>query len=94
MSADDTEQKNTGEQTEGEVPRPDDEAIEKAKKKAEEIDARYDPGARETVVLPGSGGTVSGTAFDDYVDDEGNLKEECRDRDPDTEEKQEPAQDG
>ncbi|TQC50457.1 hypothetical protein EEB14_04730 [Rhodococcus sp. WS4] len=72
MSADEPEQKNTGRETE--IPVPDDEAIAEAKKKMEEIDARYEPGARETVVLPGSDGTVSGTAFDDYVDDEGNLK--------------------
>ncbi|RZL76568.1 MAG: hypothetical protein EOP32_28545 [Rhodococcus sp. (in: high G+C Gram-positive bacteria)] len=72
MSADEPEQKNTGRETE--IPVPDDEAIAAAKKKMEEIDARYEPGARETVVLPGSDGTVSGTAFDDYVDDEGNLK--------------------
>ncbi|MFC0451898.1 hypothetical protein [Rhodococcus jostii] len=72
MSADEPEQKNSGRETE--IPVPDDEAIAEAKKKMEEIDARYEPGARETVVLPGSDGTVSGTAFDDYVDDEGNLK--------------------
>ncbi|MBC2638461.1 MULTISPECIES: hypothetical protein [unclassified Rhodococcus (in: high G+C Gram-positive bacteria)] len=72
MSADEPEQKNAGRETE--IPVPDDEAIAEAKKKMEEIDARYEPGARETVVLPGSDGTVSGTAFDDYVDDEGNLK--------------------
>ncbi|PBC50162.1 hypothetical protein [Rhodococcus sp. ACPA1] len=74
MSADAPEQKNSGRQAESEVPLPDDEALAEAKKKVEEIDARYEPGARETVVLPGSDGTVSGTAFDDYVDDDGNLK--------------------
>ena len=75
MSADEPEQKKTGRPAESEVPVPDDEALAEARKKVEEIDARYEPGARETVVLPGSDGTVSGTAFDDYVDDDGNLKE-------------------
>ncbi|MFZ2175173.1 MAG: hypothetical protein WAW17_14310 [Rhodococcus sp. (in: high G+C Gram-positive bacteria)] len=76
MSADDTGGRSAGKQnTEGDVPVPDDEAIADAHQKSAEIDARYEPGARETVVLPGTGGTVSGTAFADYVDDDGNLRD-------------------
>jgi len=42
---------------------------------------RYEPGARPTVVVPGSGGTVSGTAFADLVsDDEHNDSDSSGDR--------------
>ena len=38
--------------------------------KVEEIDKAYDE--RPTSVLPGSGGTISGTAVSEWLDDEGN----------------------
>lgn len=40
-------------------------------KEAERIMRSYDD-SRPTVTLPGSGGTVSGTAVNDWVDDKGN----------------------
>lgn len=51
------------------------ESQQSAEDKAKAIDDRYEPGARPTVTLPGTNGTVAGTAFADYVDDEGNLRE-------------------
>ncbi|MCE5290925.1 MAG: hypothetical protein LLG14_17035 [Nocardiaceae bacterium] len=36
----------------------------------------YEPDARKSVVVPGSGGTLSGTAFTDWIDADGNLKPE------------------
>jgi hypothetical protein len=44
---------------------------EENRKEAERVMKSYDD-TRPTVVLPGSGGTVSGTAVSDWVDDEGN----------------------
>ncbi len=38
-----------------------------AKELADEMDKRYEPGARESVTVPGTGGTVAGTAFADHV---------------------------
>ncbi|WP_029110661.1 hypothetical protein [Mycobacterium sp. URHD0025] len=40
-------------------------------KQAERVMQSYDDD-RPTVTLPGSGGTVSGTAVNDWVDDDGN----------------------
>lgn len=54
---------------------PESEADEQAHKDAAEIDNKYEPGARPTVVLPGTDGMVSGTAFADMVDDNGDLKD-------------------
>ena len=51
-------------------------AMQQAAFDAQGIDAKYEPGSRPTVVLPGTNGMVSGTAFADMVDDEGNLKED------------------
>jgi hypothetical protein len=45
-----------------------------AKEKAEEILKDYDSDDRPTVVLPGSHGTVSGTAVSEWLDDDGNPK--------------------
>lgn len=49
-----------------------------------EIDALYEPGARKTVVMAGSHGMVSGTAFDGVVENDeewaGSKKSETRDR--------------
>lgn len=44
---------------------------EKHHKEAERVMRSYDDD-RPTVTLPGSNGTVSGTAVNDWVDDEGN----------------------
>ena len=46
----------------------DEDTKRRAKEQAEEMQRRYEPGARPTVTLPGTGGTVSGTAFADLVD--------------------------
>jgi hypothetical protein len=51
----------------GSVPEPTEEHREKAKKMAEVYDED-----RPTVTLPGSDGTVSGTAINDWLDDDGN----------------------
>jgi hypothetical protein len=51
-----------------EKPEPDEEQKEKA---AEMMTAYED---RPTLVLPGTGGMVSGTAVNDWLDDEGNPK--------------------
>ncbi|WP_068269662.1 hypothetical protein [Aldersonia kunmingensis] len=66
-------------------PKPSDEDVERSKKKMAEIDAKYEPGARQTVVVPGSNGMVSGTAFDGLVENDeewdGNRKDDkTRDR--------------
>jgi hypothetical protein len=52
-----------------EKPEPD----EEDKKKAAEMMTAYED-RRPTVVLPGSGGMVSGTAVNDWLDDDGNPK--------------------
>lgn len=52
------------------------EAYEQAHQDAAEIENKYEPGARPTVVLPGTDGMVSGTAFADMVDENGELKED------------------
>ena len=51
-----------------EKPEPD----EADKKKAAEMMTAY--GDRPTLVLPGSGGMVSGTAVNDWLDEDGNPK--------------------
>lgn len=53
-----------------EKPVPDEEGVETANKMLAEA-YRDD---RPTAVLPGSGGTVTGTAVSDWLDDEGNSK--------------------
>ena len=70
----------TGQLTE--KPEPDDGQKEKA---AEMMTAYED---RPTLVLPGSGGAVSGTAISDWVDDDGNPKH-SEDADRDDQDKQE-----
>nr|WP_296777772.1 hypothetical protein [Rhodococcus sp. (in: high G+C Gram-positive bacteria)] len=54
----------------------DDSTEQQAEEKAAEIDSKYEPGARPTVTLPGTGGMVSGTAFADMVDENGELKDD------------------
>ncbi|MEB3982483.1 hypothetical protein OQ968_14555 [Mycobacterium sp. 663a-19] len=51
-----------------EKPEPD----EKDKKQAADMMTAYED--RPTLVLPGTGGTVSGTAVNDWLDDAGNPK--------------------
>jgi hypothetical protein len=51
-----------------EKPEPD----EDAKRKAAEMMTAYQD--RPTLVLPGSGGAVSGTAVNDWLDEDGNPK--------------------
>jgi hypothetical protein len=51
-----------------EKPEPD----EEDKKQAAEMMVAYED--RPTVVLPGSGGAVSGTAVNDWLDEDGNPK--------------------
>lgn len=53
----------------------DEETRRQAEKKVEGIDDKYEPGARPTVTLPGTDGMVSGTAFADMVDENGECKD-------------------
>ena len=64
---------NTDEEGGGTELEVDDATLEEAKKSVEGLDDRYRPGARPTVALPGTNGTVAGTAFADMVDDNGEL---------------------
>jgi hypothetical protein len=64
----DQESGGNSEQTPQEKPEPD----EKDKEKAAEMMTAYDD--KPTLVLPGSGGAISGTAVNDWLDDEGNPK--------------------
>lgn len=43
---------------------------EENRRQAEEVMKSYDD-TRPTVTMPGSGGTISGTAVNDWLDDEG-----------------------
>lgn len=63
----DTDQKVT------EKPEPD----EKDKEKAAEMMEAYKE--KPTIVLPGTGGSVSGTAVNDWLDEDGNPKHEVAD---------------
>jgi flagellar biosynthesis/type III secretory pathway M-ring protein FliF/YscJ len=51
------------------------EVTDEAKEKAKEMAKEYDEG-RQTTTLPGSSGTVSGTAVSEWVDekDKGNIE--------------------
>ncbi|MBD0323658.1 MAG: hypothetical protein ICV72_09760 [Aldersonia sp.] len=63
---------------------PTKEMVEKAEEDVADLQKKYEPGARPTVVLPGSDGTVSGTAFSDVVDENGEMKKDAgqgKDRD-------------
>jgi hypothetical protein len=55
-------------QTPSEKPEPS----EDAKAKASEMMSAYED--RPTLVLPGTGGAITGTAINDWLDDEGNSK--------------------
>ncbi|MGO9153565.1 hypothetical protein [Mycobacterium sp.] len=64
----DQENGGNSEQTPQEKPEPD----EKDKEKAAEMMKAYVD--RPTLVPPGSGGAISGTAVNDWLDDDGNPK--------------------
>jgi hypothetical protein len=64
----DTDQPSDEDQHITEKPEPD----EDDKRKAAEMMTAYED--RPTLVLPGTGGMVSGTAVNDWLDDEGNPK--------------------
>lgn len=42
----------------------------------DKMNARYEPGSRESVTVPGTGGTVAGTAFADHVTEMSDEKVE------------------
>ena len=67
---DQTSSEDTGDEqkTSSDMPELSDEGKEKVRKMAE---AYQD---RETAVLPGTGGTITGTAVNEWLDDEGNPK--------------------
>ena len=60
--------RDSAEQTPREKPEPD----EKAKEKAAEMMTAYQD--KPTLVLPGTGGAVSGTAVSEWLDEDGNPK--------------------
>ncbi|SNS24127.1 hypothetical protein [Rhodococcoides kyotonense] len=67
------DEKQTGsDSTETRAPDPhvDDETRRRAEDQVAGLDDRYAPGARPTVVVPGTRGMVSGTAFADVVPDD------------------------
>jgi hypothetical protein len=64
MSAHDNKQK-----TSSETP----ELSEEGKEKVRQMRKAYDED-RPTVVLPGTGGTITGVAINEWLDDEGNPK--------------------
>jgi hypothetical protein len=57
------------------------EISESAKDKAKEMAKAYED--RPTVVLPGSDGTVAGTAINEWLDEDGNPKFGDVERSPD-----------
>ena len=97
MSADDKDQntsENTGneENTSSETP----ELSEEGKEKVRQMQQAYDDD-RPTAVLPGTGGTITGTAINEWLDDEGNPKfgkdeEEKKQREDSKDESQEDAE--
>lgn len=75
MSAQDEEprqESGEGKAARTEKPEPTPEQIEEATKQLGSEDDR------PTAVMPGTGGTVSGTAVSDWLDDEGNPKYDDR----------------
>src|ERR1700759_1773152 len=64
-----TEKPEPKEEQQREKPEPN----EENKKQAAEMMEAYEKN-RATVVLPGSGGAISGTAVNDWLDDDGNPK--------------------
>ncbi|MGO9510173.1 MAG: hypothetical protein ACLPXZ_23580 [Mycobacterium sp.] len=82
MTAQDTEQTSDSDEDTGQgrhreedratTPEEKPEPNEEDKKKAAEMMTAYED--RPTLVLPGTGGSVSGTAVNDWLDDDGNPK--------------------
>mgnify|MGYP006877734066 CR=1 FL=1 len=64
----------------GEAPEPTDEMIEKAKEDMAGLEDQYTPGARKTVTVPGTDGTVAGTAFEEHVDQMSDADKEAADK--------------
>jgi hypothetical protein len=97
MSADDKDQntsENTGneENTSSETP----ELSEEGKEKVRQMQQAYDDD-RPTAVLPGTGGTITGVAINEWLDDEGNPKfgkdeEQKKQREDSKDESQEDAE--
>ncbi|AHH18500.1 hypothetical protein [Nocardia nova] len=52
------------------APEPDQNTLDQAQKDAADWEEIYEPGARPSVVVPGTDGTVAGTAFADMVDEQ------------------------
>lgn len=74
MSADQKDQTSSvnggdGQQTSSETP----ELSEEGKEKVRRMQAAYDDD-RPTAVLPGTDGTITGVAINEWLDDEGNPK--------------------
>lgn len=61
---------STAKPAETAAPEPDRETRERAKKEADRLDKIYEPGARASVVVPGTDGMVAGTAFAGSVDEQ------------------------
>jgi hypothetical protein len=68
----DAEQVTDSEQSQPNTPEEKPEPNEEQKEKAAEMMVAYED--RPTLVLPGTGGAVSGTAVNDWLDDDGNPK--------------------
>lgn len=49
------------------------EVTEEHRQKAKDMAKDYDD-TRPTIVMPGTGGTLSGTAVNDWIDDDGNPR--------------------
>lgn len=66
------DEENSGDSDSEEAPQEKPEPDEEDKEKAAEMMTAYID--RPTLVLPGSGGAISGTAVNDWLDDDGNPK--------------------
>jgi hypothetical protein len=69
------------------------ELSEEGREKVREMRATYDDD-RETAVLPGTGGTITGVAINEWLDDDGNPKygkDEQQEKDNEKEKQQQSA---
>jgi hypothetical protein len=69
------------------------ELSDEGREKVREMQAAYDDD-RETAVLPGTGGTITGVAINDWLDDDGNPKfgkDEQQEKDNEKEKQQQSA---
>jgi hypothetical protein len=69
------------------------ELSDEGREKVREMQAAYDDD-RETAVLPGTGGTITGVAINEWLDDDGNPKfgqDEQREKDNEKEKQQQSA---